>query len=490
MKGLKKILTGILAGAMALSMTLSAGSAMKAEAAGNTITVQNAVKGETYNIYRILDLDVANNDNPDKDNAYMYTINSTWEGFWTSGAGKDYIKTNNVGTKKYVNWVSGKETAAEMEAFGKAAAKYATDNNITPSATAITVGEDGVAKWEGLDNGYYMVSSTLGTAVSVASTPAHKDNVIKEKNETSTVEKKVKEDSANQYGESNDGAIGDEVSFRTKIQIAKNSTKVVYHDTMTSGLTWTGAANVKAYSDEAMSSAIDASNYAVAAGTGSETFTVTFTQAYLDSLKNAKTDVYIAYTAKINNSAQVGTIETNTPVLKWGDNGNAEGTPTKTVIHEFQILKYNGADTSKSPLAGAKFKIYLAETGDDALALAKSTDGLTYRVLNAGEKIPDGYTAADVIETVATGTIKVVGVDSDKYYLEETEAPAGFNKIQGRIEIQVAADNSLIKDVENLSGAVLPSTGGIGTTIFYIIGGLLIVAAVVFFVVRRKGDAE
>ena len=92
--------------------------------------------------------------------------------------------------------------------------------------------------------------------------------------------------------------------------------------------------------------------------------------------------------------------------------------------------------------------------------------------------------------TLDNGTLHVEGVDSVTYYLEETDAPVGYNRLTERVAVTVSADNSVIVDVPNSSGAVLPSTGGIGTTIFYIIGGLLIVAAVVFFVVRRKADAE
>ena len=493
MKGLKKILTGILAGAMALSMTISAGTAMKANAAAdNTITVQSAVEGETYNIYRLLDLDTAGlaTEDTTEDDAYLYTINDTWKGFWTTGAGASYITTNTVGTRTYVVWKEDMKSGAQMEAFGKAAAKYAADNGVAPSATAVTVGDDNTASWTGLENGYYMVTSTLGSAVSVASTPATKNNVISEKNQGNTTEKQVLE--GNTYGSTSDGMIGDLVTFRSKVVIAKNSVNVVYHDTMTGGLTWTGAADTKVYTDEACTEELAASNYAVAAGTAPETFTVSFTKAYLDGIAEASVNLYIKYNANINDKAVVATAETNTPKITWGENGTYTGTPTETYVRKFQILKYDATDSTKKALAGAKFQLYTSANGGDAINVAVSSDGKTYRVVYEEDKIPAGYTVVTdkKMTTLDNGTLHVEGVDSVTYYLEETDAPVGYNKLTERVAVTVSADNSVIVDVPNSSGAVLPSTGGIGTTIFYIIGGLLIVAAVVFFVVRRKADAE
>ncbi len=489
MKGLKKILTGILAGAMALSMTLSAGSAMKAEAADQTITVNGAVENEKYNIYRMLDLDVANLNDTTKADAYMYTINDKWKAFWTGdGAGAAYVDTNTVGTKTYVSWKDGKDTEAEMEAFGKLAATYAA--GVDADYAEIVVGTNKTASWANISNGYYLVTSTLGSAVAIASTPANSNNLINEKNQGNTTEKKVKE--GNDYVDSNDGAIGDTVEFRSKVTIAKNSVNVVYHDTMTNGLTWTGDGDVKVYKDEALTAELEAANYTVAAGSDGETFTVAFDKEYLDGISEASVNLYIYYKATINSEAVVETADTNTPKITWGNNGKYEGAPTSTYTRSFKILKYNAADSQKNPLAGAKFKLYTSETEGTPLKLATNETGTIYRVYVVGETLPSGFTATedDEIVTLSSGEITVEGVDSVNYYLEETEAPTGFNKLTERFVVRVDTNNAFKAEIPNGSGATLPSTGGIGTTIFYIIGGLLIVAAVVFFVVRRKSDAE
>ena len=483
--------------ALCLSLVLALGLATSALAAGtNSITVTGAKTGEKYNIYKMLDLSVAL-DADEKPTSYRYTINDTWKDFWTTGAGKDYIDTNTAGSVTYVVWKSDKQTADDMEAFGKAAAAWAKDNNIAADAKEETATADG-AKFEELDNGYYLVTSTYGIAASVASTPANPEQEIKEKNKDNSTEKKVQEaaernGTAASWGSTNDAAIGDTITFRAKVSIAKNSVKVVYHDTMGEALTWTGAENVKVYTDEDCTTELAAANYSVAAGTGSETFTVSFTDIYVAGLTAATTDVYVKYTAVLNDKAVVDTGVKNEGQVKWGENGETTKSETETKTHSFEILKYDGTDTEKSPLAGAKFVLHKTEADEnDAVVLAVSGDKLTYRVVNKDEEIPSGYTKVtdNKIETLATGKIKIEGVDSDDYWLEETDAPLGYNKLENRVKVQVNAENSIVSDIANNSGTVLPSTGGIGTTIFYIVGGILVLGAGVLLITKKRMTKE
>ena len=480
MKNTKKLL------ALALVLVmLTALSATVFAAGTNEITVTGAKNGETYNIYKMLDLAVNDATNP---TAFTYKLNTKWSAFWTTGAGKDYITTTASGTDTYVEWKSDKQTADDMEAFGKAAAAWAAANSIAPDKDAITV-SGGTAKWTGLDNGYYLVTSTYGTLVSVASTPTNPVQEVKEKNSDNTTEKEVLEDSSSAYATQNDAQVGDTITFRSKVNIVKNSINVVYHDTMTDGLTWTGVDNVGVFTDADCTTALDAANYTVAAGaTGTtDTFTVTFTNAYTNSL-TAATTIYIKYTATLNDNAVVTDPQTNTPSVKWGNAGNSTGTPTETYTRKFQILKYKEGDSGKDPLDGAKFQLYTAETGGTAMNLAVNAAGTIYRVYADDTKLPTGYTKTtdNKIVTIKNEKITVEGVDSDTYWLEETDAPEGFNKIVGRIKVQVSADNSLIVEIANHAGTVLPSTGGIGTTLFYVIGAVLALGAGVVLVTKRR----
>ena len=488
MKLLKKLMVVFVAALMVMSLT----SKVYADGS-NTISVQNAKNGEKYNIYKMLDLSVNDQNEP---TAYTYTLNDTWKAFWTTGAGKDYIKTTTVGTDVYVEWLDSKKMAADMETFAKAAAKYAEDNSIAPTKPQVTA-TGGKAEWTDLDNGYYLVTSTYGIAASVASTPSNPVQNIEEKNSENTTDKDVKEaternGSKESWANENDAAVGDTVEFRAKVTIAKNTVKVEYHDTMDAALTWTGAANVKVYTDEACENELLAENYQVVAGTSPETFVVKFNdEKYVSKLTAATTNVYVKYSAVLNDNAVVGTPVNNKGQVRWGENGKSTESTTETNTHKFTILKYDKNDSTKNPLAGAKFKLYTVEENGTALKLAKTADGKTYRIVDmsdSGATLPTGYTlvADDTIVTIDGSSITIEGVDSDDYYLEETEAPKGFTKIDGRTKIAVNAENSLVSEIPNESGAILPSTGGIGTTIFHIAGAALVLGAGILLISKKR----
>lgn len=490
MKRMKKLASLLLALVMTMAM------AMPAFAAGsNSITVVNAKDGETYNIYRLLDLSVDNEGSP---SSYRYTLNDKWRAFWTTGDGKDYIDTNTAGSNIYVVWKDSMKSAEQMEAFAKAASQYASDNSISADYTAVNAAS-GIAKWESIDNGYYLVTSTYGIAASVASTPTYPAQTIEEKNNENTVEKKVQENverngAAASWEALNDAQIGDTITFRSKVSIAKNSVKVVYHDTMDSGFTFSGVDSVKVCTDEVCTTELGVGNYTVELGSGGETFTVTFTDTYVAGLTDPSTDLYVKYTAVLNDDVTDAGVK-NTGIVKWGDAGASATSSTTTYTRKFEILKYDTTDTAKNPLAGAEFKLYTSETGGTALKLAKNAAGTVYRVVDTsdrGASLPSGYTLVDndTIVTLASDKIIIEGVDSDNYWLEETKAPTGYTRLSGRVTVGVLASNGYLAEIKNKSGTVLPSTGGIGTTIFYIIGSILVVGAGVLLIVRRRMSSD
>lgn len=501
MKHFKKLGSVLLALAMVLALAAPGFAATISNPGSNTISVEGAKNGEKYDIYRMLDLSVATNEDGTDVTGYRYTFNTVWEDFWTNGAGKDYIDIGNsaAGTAggRYVTWKSGMENAASMEAFAAAAAAYAKANNIAPDAAQVTA-ENGKAEWTGLVNGYYLLTSTYGTQASVASTPTSSNQTVKEKNNDSTTEKEVQENveredkTQNGYSDTNDAQIGDTITFRAKVSIAKNAVNVIYHDTMDEALTFSGIGSVKVYTDENLSTELDTANYTVAAGTGGETFQVAFDNAYVASLTGATTDVWVYYTAILNDKATVETGVKNTAKLTWGENGESTESETETKTHKFEILKYAGNDTEKKPLAGAEFQLYTQATGGTPLTLAKNAAGTVYRVVANEDALPQDYTIApdSKIVTVAGSTITVEGVDSDSYWLEEVKAPDGYNGLTARQQVIVNKENSVVAEVINNTGTELPSTGGIGTTIFYIVGGVLVVGAVVLLIAKRRTSVD
>ena len=458
MKKTKRIATVLLALVMVLSLSVCAFAA-----GTNSITVNGAQGGETYKIYKMLDLKV----NLDE-NAYSYTVNAKWNAFFTGeGAGAAYVTIDNG----YVTWKDGKNSAADMEAFAKAAAKYASDNKVAADATQ-TPAADGSIVFEGLDAGYYLITSTNGTLAMVDTTPANPNPAVDEKNPNPTIDKEVMEDSTGTWGDSNSAQIGDTVYFRTTVNLKHGAKNYVLHDVMGEELTL----NAGSITVVGLTKGTDYTVVTTGLTDGCD-FEVRFNQSYLDTIAASKTLV-VEYSAVLNEKAKVESSALNKTQLTWGDKNGTTWDQTETKTYEFAVLKYAGADPEKNPLAGAVFQ--LKDANGNVVKLVKVSD-TEYRVANGNEA-----GAVDSFTTVATDKIVIKGVDLDKYTLVEIEAPEGYNKLKAPVEVTVNADNALVVDVPNNTGAELPSTGGIGTTIFYVVGGILVVGAAVVLTTRKR----
>lgn len=480
---------------LAVVMILAMSTTAFAAGETGTITINNAVVGQTYTVYQILDLesysDVSTTEKDDLGNPtggnYAYKATTAWSSFINSDAIKGvYV---NVDTQGYVTWVEGASAAD----FAKLAQAYAADtqNNVTNQgsnkATTTTV------TFNNLDLGYYLVDSTMGTLCSLDTT--NPNVTIKEKNGQPTNEKTVKE--GDEYGKNNDAAIGDTVYFQSTITAQAGAQNYVLHDKMSAGLTYSGVTGITLNGN-----AVDASNYAVKTqaadleDTDPCTFHVVFTQDFCDTLK-ANDQIVISYTATVNENAVVGgSGNKNESKIEYGEEGKTTTTPpseTTTYTYQFDLVKTKNDNTL---LTGAEFKLYNAKTGGNEIALMKVSDGV-YRVATAAEKSVEGFTAA----TIEAGKVVIKGLDSGTYYLEETKAPAGYNKLAERIEVTINKANLSANmngntwtaggvHVINQTGSELPSTGGMGTVIFYILGAVLVVCAGVLLVAKRRMSTE
>ena len=458
MKKTKRIATVLLALVMVLSLSVCAFAA-----GTNSITVNGAQGGETYKIYKMLDLKVDL-----VKNAYSYTVTSAWNNFFTGeGAGAAYVTIDNG----YVTWKDGKNSAADMEAFAKAAAKYASDNKVAADATQ-TPAADGSFVFGNLDAGYYLITSTNGTLAMVDTTPANPNPAVEEKNPNPTIDKVVKEDSTGEWGDSNSAQIGDTVYFRTSVTLMKGAKNYVLHDKMGDELTL----NADSITVVGLTKGTDYTVVTTGLTDGCS-FEVRFTQTYLDTI-TASTTLDVTYSAVLNEKAKVESAALNKTQLTWGDANHTEWDTTETNTYKFEVLKYAGTDTAKNPLAGAVFQ--LKDAKGNVVKLVKVSD-TEYRVANGNEA-----GAVDRFTTVANDKIVIKGVDLDEYTLAEIEAPEGYNKLKDPVAITVNADNALVVEVPNNTGAELPSTGGIGTTIFYVVGGILVVGAAVVLTTRKR----
>ncbi|MCI6038715.1 MAG: SpaH/EbpB family LPXTG-anchored major pilin [Clostridiales bacterium] len=488
---MKRVVSTLLALVLVLAL---AGTA--AAAGEGSITIDNAVKGKTYNIYRIFDLDSHSEDYQ----ALNYKVSAKWAAFFAKGAeGLNYVDIDELG---YVTW---KENASAADFAAKAIA-FAKAQNITNDGQKTA--DSSTVAFTGLDLGYYLVQSDLGALCSLDTTMP--DVTIKEKNSEPTVEKKVKEDSTGAFGQTNDADIGQTVDFETTITVVDGQPKgYVLHDTMSAGLTFNKTTVEVKIGERILTAGTDYT--LVTEGLNDDcAFEVRFIDDK-DENGNATGShalkpndvVTVTYSATVNENAVIGGEgNPNTTKLNYTEGSTTtKETPeskTYTYVWKFDVLKYTMKDSTETPLAGAKFVLY------------KTVDGKNYYVKVTDGKVT-GWTETKAEGTVFEtpdddGSFTISGLDADTYYLEEVEAPAGYNKLAAPVKVTITATINTATNVgtatvtygenstgtvkiENKTGVELPSTGGVGTTIFYVIGGLLMAVAVVLLVTKKKMSA-
>ena len=513
---------------LALVMVFALATTAFAEGETGSITINDAVVGQTYNIYQILDLESYNAGA----NAYAYKATTAWKTFINSDGIKGvYV---DVDTQGYVTWhknlncESTEEghthtdacyTGADAAAFAKAAQKYAKDNSIANqgSVTATTT----TVSFTGLDLGYYLVDSTLGTLCSLDTT--NPSVVMQEKNEAPTNVKTVEEDSTGNYGEKNDADIGQTVNFKSTITAQPGAENYVFHDKMSAGLTLDKASikvdNVAV--TDSQGNDVSGDNYTVSYPSGEKTdgctFEIAFAQSYLNTITQATT-ITITYSAELNENAKVGLEgNPNESKLSYGEINETTGKPgsttppseTKTYTWDMDVLKYANGDESKV-LKDAKFVLLNKDKNKVAIIVnGKITgwvdSGITFEKDAEGNitktNYPDSWAENTVLTTNASGKIEIDGLDADTYYLHEVEAPAGYNKLSNDVEVVITGATEQVDEatgitklvydtvtakVNNQSGTELPSTGGMGTTIFYVLGSILVIGAVVLLVTKKR----
>ena len=486
MKNVKKFVRILLTMAMVLAMSITT------FADGNgSITIDNAVTGQTYTIYKMLDLE--KNQTTD---AYVYKVTDTWKDFLTTGDGSNYV---TVDTNGYVTWKEGKDEATDVAAFAKAAKAYADSSQIASQASQKATGT--TVTFSGLDLGYYLVDSSLGTLCSLDT--ANTSVTIHEKNAEPTNEKQVQEDSDNSYGGVNDADIGQTVNFRSTVKLPANSEKVTFHDKMSAGLTL-DPGRIKVYTDPDMKNELNAQFYTISTnGTETDatkkcTFEVSFTQEYLNSLTQ-ETTVYVGYSATLNKDAVVADVgNPNESWLNYGDSSETTHSTTTTYTWSFDVLKY-GDGKEENVLQGAEFVLLNNNRTQVATVVSGKLTGWV-NVPTASTNGTITWPANTTLTTDAQGKIDIAGLDADTYYLREIKAPAGYNKLVTDVKVEIKPTNGttngtltlsrVTAKVNNQSGTELPSTGGMGTTIFYVAGSILLIAAVVLLMTKKRMNDE
>ena len=384
------------------------------------------------------------------------------------------------------------------KAFANLAAKHLTD-----TATDVAANETAT-----LDSGYYLLvdTSTGNAAQNPALLQVTNDTTINitDKSGAPSVDKTIQGE-----GDAAEGSIGDTFTFVLTATMPTtfegyDSYKVVFEDTMSKGLT---------YVEGSIQVPTGFTHDVVKNADGTTSITVTNANV-LDDGVTAGATLTVTYQATLNSEAVVGSAgNPNTVKLAYSNdpnwNGEPEQEPTKetpedkVVVFTFEldVTKVDG-DTQKN-LADAKFKLENA--------------GGKWATVDANGKLTgwaDTKDAGSVLTSDANGLFEIIGLDQGTYKLHEIEAPAGYNLLKDPITIVITAtvtdtettqeltaltikvgDNTENGDVttgvvtttvENNSGATLPETGGMGTTMFYIFGAVLMIGAAVLLVTKRR----
>ena len=528
MKHLKKLASILLVLVMVLSVTTTAFAA----------NVSNETN-HSYNAYQIFSGTQVDNSVPLGDVAWGSGINGA--------AFLAELKTDTrfvkEGTSIFASCTTAADVAAvlggnadksdEAKAFANVAAKHLTTTFTAIAANASTVD---------LAAGYYLLvdTSTPGEVDAMNSAllqVTNKGNItIEKKYEVPTVNKSVK-DTDNQWGEAADWEIGSDVPFQLVGTLPSNyadyeTYKYVFHDTLSAGLQYNG--DVKVYVQNGETKTEITTGFTVdpaaAATVGGNTLTVTFTDLKEVAGVTATSKIVVEYTAKLLSTAEIGNPGNKNEVyLEYSNNPHhtGEGTPTGNTpkdevlvfTYELDVTKVDGQNAEKK-LANAEFVLL----NKDRNKVAKVTDGKLVGWDNVPTAGADGtitYLAGTTLTSGSDGKFVIAGLDAGSYYLRETKAPAGYNLLKNDISVTITAtldksennpaltelklsvkedkegaaatesngvlDTGVVStDIMNNSGAQLPETGGMGTTLFYVLGGILVLVAIILLVTRKR----
>ena len=536
-KTIKRLGAVLLAMAMAVSVLCT--GALAADT--YSITVKSEVSGHTYEAYQVFKGTVATGDDKKK-------VLSDIE--WGSGVNSTELveELQNTENNPLSTDFSEKNTAADIAAVvagydSDKIKKFATvvGKHLQTTATG-TSGEfdstNQIYTISGLSAGYYLVKDKDNT-VNAENHDAYTNYIMEvvqnvevtPKTAVPTVTKKIVEDGNKKNATT--AKVGDVVNFELTGTLPDNYadyTKYQYefHDTLSKGLTYNGDVEVFVKNGEtetklaSTSYTVEPENRQTTTPSQDTTITVKFADLKKNTVTGANnttvtigkdSKIIVKYSATLNENAVVGEAgNTNMVNLVYSNNPNNTSTGTtkddKATVYAFQlnVTKVDGTN-SGTKLAGAKFKLYY-ETDNTRYYVKEVTNDNTIKSWTNTEN------EALELTTDSNGDITVKGLKEGTYYLEETKAPDGYNKLTAPVKVDIANDSTdihkldsvkadgvdgIVSDdkaictitIANNKGSTLPSTGGMGTKLFYTIGGILMAGAAIVLVVRkRRSDAE
>ena len=521
MKHAKRLVSLLLTMVMLLAMGVT--SAFAAGSDGS-ITITNATVGKEYSVYKVFDLTYSTNDDSTTNVAYTYTKNGESDTFLAAlqGESSPFDLTETTTSGVYSVTLTAGKTASDVSTF-----LTKQQNNLTAAATATAEGSE--LTFNNLAYGYYFVTSEVGTVLTIDSTipnaqivdknqkpdwdnedPDNPDEDYPDKPGKVIIENGVKktENTAN---------FGDTVNF----SIAVNATAYVgdqqatyYYITDTLAGGFSAAKDIKVLVNN---EALDTTAYKLVQNGNTFTVTVPYAEAY-----GANAKIEVTYSATVENDAVLAgsgnlntanfTYDTKEPGTDTPDPDTTPDFPednkktTTTYVYALGIVK---VDPEGNTLEGAEFSVQDNLSND----IWATGDNGIYEYCKAGTE-----GAVKQFATDDNGVLVIKGVKAGSYNVTEQVAPKGYNLLQdsttveatlkeqytttvttytdesGKVTDQITDNKKEYKANANVAGLVivnnkgteLPSTGGMGTTLFYALGGVLVVGAAVLLVVKKR----
>lgn len=518
-----------------------------------------AAKGKNVTAIRMFTARATEAATPNPNTFDSYVLENKWEGFFKQDEIFNAMKTAGATTVStandldsaalsdaavaYINTPLSETTTTKgttLVEFAHKAQKWVrsdehkadfTDNVLKFTSTATPVSGDtdktkGTATFSGLTAGYYLVfpeggstgDNSRGTDAILVNVP--KNGGVTEqtiKSAFPTVDKKVQTTEGGNPTDNGTAQVGDTVTFKltAKVPDMTDYDKYTFKfiDKLSDGLEFV-----------ADSVEVNIANNKITAGANTysatyEDTTKTLTVAF-DDLKNVvkngtdkvatDDEIVVTYKAKITKDAVTTNPAKNTVYLEYSNNpgtnelGKSNPDESKVYTYDINIFKfYKGEENAETALANATFKLTASEEStSEAIKLVAEADGKTYHVADAKELEDTSVTKVTEVTTGADGKITIKGLKAGTYYLHETIAPTGYNKLKKPIEIKIdvtnndytkpsytvngtpnKANDSTIK-VENVKGVMLPETGSIGTIGLTALGVAVVLLGV--FAPRKK----